>query len=368
MDNIDLRNSHILIVDDVVPNVQIAKAILQKDGYTVETAESGPEALKHIRVSPVDLILLDIMMPDMDGFEVARIIKGMDEFVDVPIIYLTARNDEESITNGFELGAVDYITKPFRGAELRMRVQNHLKLRFIQRRLQQANASKDKFFSIIAHDLRSPFTALVGMSQYLSTGIDKLDAETAKEFLEGMHKSSKNAFNLLENLLEWARIQTGRMPIEPQEIDVSEIVRENLALFDTNIKNKQLYIENKLQQVEIAYADENSINTVVRNLLSNAIKFTPEAGQISLYSNRTEHELVITVQDNGKGIEPDVLSTLFRIDVRHSNTGTNQEKGSGLGLVLCKDFIEKNGGQISVESEPGHGTLFMFSLPVETHN
>lgn len=368
MENIDLRNSHILIVDDVLPNIQIAAAILQMDGYTVETAESGPEALKHIRAFPVDLILLDIMMPDMDGFEVARTIKGMEKFADVPIIYLTARNDEESITKGFEIGAVDYITKPFRGAELRMRVRNHLKLRFIQRRLQEANASKDKFFSIIAHDLRSPFTALVGMSQYLATGIDQLDAETAKEFLEGMHKSSKNAFNLLENLLEWARIQTARMPIEPQEIDIAEIVRENLALFDVNINNKRLHIENNLQPAEIAYADENSINAVVRNLLSNAIKFTPEEGKISLHSNRTEHEVIITVQDSGEGIEPDVLPTLFRIDVRQTHTGTKQEKGSGLGLVLCREFIEKNGGQISVESEPGQGTLFMFSLPLEQYN
>ena len=368
MENIDLCNSHILIVDDVLPNVQIAKAILQMDGYAVATAESGPEALKHIRQNHVDLILLDIMMPDMDGFDVARTIKEMPTFSDVPIIYLTARNDEESITKGFELGAVDYITKPFRGAELRMRVRTHLKLRFIQRRLQEANAAKDKFFSIIAHDLRSPFTALVGMSQYLATGIDKLDAETAKEFLQGMHKSSKNAFNLLENLLEWARIQTDRMPLEAEEIDVAEIVRENLVLFDVNISKKGLSIENNLQQVELAYADENSINAVVRNLLSNAIKFAPEDGRIALHSNRTENEVVITVQDNGPGIDQEVLPNLFRIDVRHTQTGTDRERGTGLGLVLCKEFIEKNGGQISVESEPGQGAMFMFSLPLESHN
>lgn len=368
MESIDLRNSQVLIVDDVLPNVQIAKAILQMDGYEVATAESGPEALKHLRQNHVDLILLDIMMPDMDGFEVARVIKEMPGSADVPIIYLTARNDEESITQGFELGAVDYITKPFRGAELRMRVRTHLNLRLIQRRLQEANASKDKFFSIIAHDLRSPFTALVGMSQYLATGIDKLDAETAKEFLQGMHTSSKNAFNLLENLLEWSRIQTGRMPIEPGEIDVAELVRENLVLFEVNIAKKQLNIENNLQQVEPAYADENSINAVVRNLLSNAIKFTPDEGRIAIHSNRTESEVVFTVQDSGPGIEPEVLPTLFRIDVRHTQTGTHRERGTGLGLVLCKEFVEKNGGQISAESEPGQGSMFMFSLPLELHN
>jgi len=366
MENIDLRNSRVLIVDDVLANIQIAKAILQMDGYQVTTAESGPEALKVLKNSPIDLMLLDIMMPDMDGFEVARLIKKEKEFIDLPIIYLTARNDEESLKKGFELGAVDYITKPFRGAELRMRVRNHLKLRFIQRRVQEANAAKDKFFSIIAHDLRSPFTALVGMSQYLATGIDKLDAETAKEFLEGMHKSSKNAFNLLENLLEWSRIQTGRMPMSPEEIDVTEIVHENLALLEVNIETKELRIENKLHTKEPVYADENAVNTIVRNLLSNAIKFTPRGGQIVLSSNRTEDELVVSVQDSGVGIEPEILDTLFRVDVRNSQAGTDKEKGSGLGLVLCKEFVEKNGGRISVESEVGKGAMFMFTLPV--HN
>src|SRR6056297_2002803 len=366
MEKIDTLNSHILIIDDVVPNLEIARAILRKAGFQVSIAEGGSEGLKLLQQTSIDLILLDIMMPEMDGFEVATTVKGMEKYADLPIIFLTARNDEESLKKGFELGAVDYITKPFRGAELRMRVRNHLKLRFIQRRVQEANAAKDKFFSIIAHDLRSPFTALVGMSQYLATGIDKLDAETAKEFLEGMHKSSKNAFNLLENLLEWSRIQTGRMPMSPEEIDVTEIVHENLALLEVNIETKELRIENKLHTKEPVYADENAVNTIVRNLLSSAIKFTPRGGQIVLSSNRTEDELVVSVQDSGVGIEPEILDTLFRVDVRHSQAGTDKEKGSGLGLVLCKEFVEKNGGRISVESEVGKGAMFMFTLPV--HN
>ncbi|MFO7731693.1 MAG: hybrid sensor histidine kinase/response regulator [Spirochaetia bacterium] len=365
MENIDTLNSHILIIDDVAPNLEIARAILQKAGFRVSIAESGFAGLKVLKQTSIDLILLDIMMPEMDGFEVAATVKGMEEYVDLPIIFLTARNDEESLTKGFELGAVDYITKPFRGAELRMRVQNHLQLRFMQRQLQEANASKDRFFSIIAHDLRSPFTALVGMSQYLATGIDTLDAETAKEFLEGMHKSSKNAFNLLENLLEWSRIQTGQMLLSPEEIDISQIVQENLMLFETNIENKELQIENNLLTTEPAYADENSVNMIVRNLLSNAIKFTPKGGRITLYSQRTETDVVVTVQDSGVGIEPEVLPELFRIDIRHTNSGTENEKGSGLGLVLCREFVVKNGGQIVAESEPGQGALFMFTLPLK---
>lgn len=361
--SVNTENSRVLIVDDVDVNVQVAKAILQKDGLQILTASDGPSALKTVRSSSVDLILLDIMMPRMDGFSVIEVLKNDSKTKDVPVIFLTARNDEESLTRAFDLGAVDYITKPFRGAELRMRVRNHLQLRLIRQQLEEANAAKDKFFSIIAHDLRSPFTSLLGMSQYLAKGIDELDADVAKEFLEGIHTSSKNAFNLLENLLEWSRIQTGRLPMSPEELDLADIVEENLSLYEVNISAKELMIVNNLNTPEPAYVDENSANMVVRNVLSNAIKFTPRGGTIELSSRRTDSEVFISIKDSGEGIDPDIMDKLFRIDVRNSSHGTEMEKGSGLGLILCKEFLEKNGGSIQADSEPGQGAVFTFRLP-----
>jgi signal transduction histidine kinase len=356
-------DSTILIVDDVAQNIEIAKTILEMDGYTVDTAQEGDRALEKVRTGGVDLILLDIMMPEFDGFQVAEELQKDEGTADIPIIFLTARNDTESITRGFRIGAVDYITKPFKGDELKMRVRTHLKLRHTQRELQEANAAKDKFFSIIAHDLRSPFTALVGMSQFLANGIDNLDAQTAKEFLEGMHRSSKNAFNLLENLLEWSRVQTGRLPMKPETLNVRELVDEILNLFQVNISNKQLQIDNRLDEYVPVYADRNAVQAIFRNLLSNAIKFTPREGTVELDSHPLDGRRAFIVKDNGVGMDEDTRQDLFRIDVRHSSTGTNKERGTGLGLILCREFVERNGGEINVESEPDRGTLFTFTLP-----
>ncbi len=362
----EIPKSTVLIVDDVSQNLHIAEAILGKDGYRIVKAENGLEALELVSARKVDLVLLDIMMPEVDGFSVAKKLKEKDDTANIPIIFLTARNDTESITKGFELGAVDYITKPFRGEELRMRVKTHLRLRHTQRELREANAAKDKFFSIIAHDLRSPFTALVGMAQYLAGGIDKLDPATAKELLEGMHKSSKNAFNLLENLLEWSRVQTGRMPMHPKKVDLHEILEENLALFQVNIENKELTVENELHEKEEVWADENAVQTIFRNLLSNAIKFTPKGGVISVYGRRMKNRVAIMVKDTGTGMDSETMEKIFRIDRRSTSQGTEKEKGSGLGLILCKEFVERNHGELSVESEPGKGTLFSFTLPINS--
>jgi two-component system, sensor histidine kinase and response regulator len=362
----EIAKSTVLIVDDVPQNLHIAEAILGKDGYRIVKAESGPEALALASSREIDLVLLDIMMPELDGFSVAKELKENDATADIPLIFLTARNDTESITKGFELGAVDYITKPFRGEELRMRVRTHLRLRHTQRELREANAAKDKFFSIIAHDLRSPFTALVGMAQYLAGGIDKLDPATAKELLEGMHKSSKNAFNLLENLLEWSRVQTGRVPMQPKDVDLYELLEESRALLQVNRENKELTIENKLQKGEVAWADENAVHTIFRNLLSNAIKFTPKGGIITVYGRRMKNRVAIMIKDTGTGMNSETMEKLFRIDRRSSTQGTEKEKGSGLGLILCKEFVERNFGELSVESEPGKGTLFSFTLPINS--
>ncbi len=360
----DYTDSTILIVDDVPQNLRIAKTIVESDGYTVETALNGEEALERVYAGGIDLVLLDIMMPDFDGFQVAMELQSDERSSAIPIIFLTAKNDTESITRGFRLGAVDYIAKPFKAEELKMRVCTHLKLRHTQRELQEANAAKDKFFSIIAHDLRSPFTALVGMSQFLANGIENLDAETAKEFLRGMHTSSKNAFNLLENLLEWSRVQTGRMPMNPERVNVTELVKENLSLMEVNINNKQLQIENQLPEEEPVFADPNAVNAVFRNLLSNAMKFTSEGGRIELYSQRMDEKTAFTVKDNGEGMDEKTREELFRLDVRHSSKGNGGEKGTGLGLILCREFVERNGGEITVESEPDRGSLFTFTLPL----
>ena len=360
---VNYRNSRVLVVDDVARNIQLAGAILKQESYAISFAADGPTAVSLAQKGNIDLILLDIMMPEMDGFDVCEILKQDPVTKDIPIIFLTAKSDTETIVKGFELGAVDFLTKPFQGAELLARVRTHLKLKHTQQELEAANAAKDKFFSIIAHDLRSPFTALVGVSQYLVKGIDNLEPEIIREFLEGIYNSSKNAFNLLENLLEWSRVQTKGLPLAPEPLNLACIVRENLSLLQMNSEKKQITIINELNEEEPAFADENSIHTVVRNLLSNAIKFTPQKGKVKISIRRHGGIVELSFQDTGVGMGPEQVEGLFRIDVRHSSSGTDEEKGSGLGLILCKEFIEKNNGTIEVQSRPGEGSLFTITLP-----
>lgn len=363
---VENKNSSILIIDDVELNIQVARAMLQKDDYDIYVAYSGEEALRVVREHSPDLILVDIMMPEMDGFTLVERIKADPKSSDIPIIFLTARNDSESLSRAFDLGAVDYITKPFRSNELRMRVRNHLELMTVRRRLQEANAAKDRFFSIIAHDLRSPFTALVGMSRYLAEGIEDLDMKTAREFLEAIHKSSKNAFTLLENLLEWSRIQTGGVVIDPEELDLHRLLENNLSLFESSMVRKELKVENHFTGNEKAWADENTIDAVLRNLISNAIKFTPRGGTISFFSEKNGSELKIGIRDSGIGMSEEKQKDIFQVDVRSSTPGTEEESGTGLGMVLCREFIEKNGGQIRIESEIDQGSLIEFSLPLKS--
>lgn len=231
--------------------------------------------------------------------------------------------------------------------------------------LREINASKDKFFSIIAHDLKSPFTALLGFSEFIAEQSDDLSPEEIKEFGKQIYVSAKSLFNLLENLLNWSRIQTGRMEFQPSDFTFNSVLNEIKNLYGMNLSRKSIKLIDKISEPFEIYADKNMINTVIRNLVSNAVKFTPQGGTIEIDSRvRDDGFLVVSVLDSGIGIEEKDLGKLFRIDVHHTTEGTDHEKGTGLGLILCKELIEKNGGKIWVASNPGKGTSFSFSIPL----
>ena len=229
-------------------------------------------------------------------------------------------------------------------------------------RLAEANAEKDKFFSIIAHDLKSPFSSIEGYCRLLVEQIGEKRYETAVEHAGIIVQSSQLAMELLKNLLEWSRSQTGRMKFNPVGFDVANEVRE-LARFFTNIaKQKEITINLDLPGRAMVFADQAMINTVLRNLISNAVKFTKPGGEVLVSVMREEEEFIVSVKDNGVGIEPERIGKLFRIDKTSSTAGTGNEQGTGLGLILCKEFVEKSGGLIHVESEAGKGSTFRFSL------
>jgi signal transduction histidine kinase len=230
--------------------------------------------------------------------------------------------------------------------------------------LQELNATKDKFFSIIGHDLKGPLNSLTSFSSLLINHTDSLSKEEIKMLAKDLDKSLKNLFSLLENLLEWSRSQTGNIEFKPEVFDLTALMTENQTLLKTQAQNKNIVIENQYTDKLNVHAHRHSVNTVVRNLISNAIKFTPKDGKITLNLQRLEKDIKVSIADTGVGMSEEVMKKLFRIDTKHSTKGTADEKGTGLGLILCKEFIEKNGGRIWVESTEGKGSVFYFTLPL----
>ncbi len=351
--------SLILIVDDEPANQKVLASTLKKKGYSIILADNGMQALEVLKTKKPHLILLDIMMPGMDGFEVCQKIKTEDNTKDIPVFFLTAHSETEKVVKGFQLGAVDYITKPFNSEELITRVQTHLKLKAIEEELKASNATKDKFFSIIAHDLGNLFNGLIGVSRILTE--DDVPINNTDEFLQIILQSSQKGFDLLQNLLEWSRVQTGKLNAHPITLNFENLAKYNIQLLFNQAKQKNIKLVSHIKPLSV-FADEYMLNTVIRNLLANAIKFTPENGLVEIYATEKDTLVEISIKDTGVGITQETIEKMFKIDVHQSTKGTAGEKGTGLGLILCKEFVEKNGGIIGVDSEVGKGSRFYIQL------
>lgn len=230
-------------------------------------------------------------------------------------------------------------------------------------RLIELNASKDKFFSIIAHDLKSPFNSIIGFSELLVENVNEKNYSNIDEIATLILNSSSMAMDLLANLLAWSQMETGRMTFKPEKFDASEIFADTVSLFLPTASQKSIQAENRVSPGTIVFADKKMINSVLRNLVSNAIKFTNSGGKIEISSEISADVAIFTVKDNGVGIPKEKIDKLFSISENISTPGTKQEKGTGLGLMLCKEFIDKNNGKIWAESIEGVGSSFSFSLP-----
>lgn len=373
----------ILIVDDNNNNLQLLGNLLKIYNYRLMLANSGIKALEAVKRKKPDLILLDIMMPEMSGYRVCEILKETDDFNDVPIIFLTAKSETSDIVKGFKLGGSDYITKPFEKEELLARIETQLTLKRqkdliisqknelttkndelieSEAKLKDALNTKDKFFSIIAHDLKSPLSSVMNLLQLIDSDFESFETEELKEIIQELSTSTKNVFSLLDNLLHWARSQTGKINYTPLNISVPLIVDQVSSVFTSLLQDKKINLKKNVDNYEI-FADTQMVNTILRNLISNAIKFTPENGTIEVIATDNGEFVKFEVKDSGIGMSEEVINKLFRIDVHHTSLGTNNEKGTGLGLILCKEFVENNKGKIWVESKVGEGSSFIFTLP-----
>lgn len=355
----------ILLVDDDASNLEVLYTLLSETGYRPLIAESGEGALDQAEIEPPDLILLDIMMPGLSGIETCREFKRRESLADVPIIFITALTDMESKLGGFDAGGVDYITKPIQHEEVLARIRTHLTIRRQQRELKRINRDKDRFFSILAHDLKNPLvTFLTGTDLLLDP---KASPDVGDEILKMLSTQARGLYNLLENLLEWARIQIGGKQFRLESCDLLEAYRSAVTPILPAIEEKGIFVVNKVPEKCSVYCDRNALETVIRNLVSNAAKFTPSGGTITVGTASEAFGaaggIAFFVRDTGIGMNKRELDLLFRIDAHFKRPGTEGESGTGLGLILCGELIEKMGGRICAESAEGEGSIFSFSLP-----
>ncbi|MCF8266967.1 MAG: hybrid sensor histidine kinase/response regulator [Ignavibacteriales bacterium] len=369
-DDSQFSQSSVLIIDDTPANLAMLFNYLTKRNYKVLVADSGQSGIELAREFRPDVILLDIVMPEMDGFEVCTVLKNDSALSEIPVIFLSALTATAEKIKGFEVGGVDYITKPFQYAELLARVNTQLlirqqqsKLRELNLNLLQSNNRKDKLFSIISHDIRSPLSAIHGYADLIVEDINKIDQESLLKFSTNILNISKELVELMDNLLAWSRLQLGKIEFAPSKLDFCAVTDKVIKLLEQNATLKKINLSTEYASTCHINADANMLHTVLRNLVSNAIKFTPVGGTVKILTTSDEENFVVSVIDSGIGIEPAKLKKLFVEKERDTSPGTQNEKGTGLGLILCKEFVEQHGGEISVNSAPGYGSTFSFTIP-----
>ena len=361
----------ILVVDDVVSNVLLLKILLTNEKFQVLTANNGTSCIETAKSQHPDLILLDVMMPDISGFDTAVILKKEAATADIPIIFLTALNSPADLVHGFQVGANDFLTKPFNKEELVMRVMHQISLVAAKRIIVQQNEelrrtinNRDKMYSVIAHDLRSPMASIrMVLNLVVQTVSPEAIGPEMFYLIDKANKETEETHDLLDNLLKWTKSQTGRLKVAYQDFEVMDVVTGVYGIFTMIAETKKiaLTMEEKDTGLKVR-ADKDMLNTVVRNFLSNAIKFTPENSSIEIIVTRKDDFAKISIRDHGVGIAPERIEGLFHKG--ETTYGTNNEEGSGLGLQLCKDFAVKNGGDVEVESTLGVGSTYSVIVPL----
>jgi two-component system sensor histidine kinase/response regulator len=361
----------ILIVDDVVSNVLLLKILLTNEKFKVCTANCGNMCIEQARAEKPDLILLDVMMPDISGFDTAVIMKKDPELKEIPIIFLTALNSPADLVKGFQVGASDFLSKPFNKEELIVRVMHQIALVAAKRLIEKQNrelmatiTNRDKMYSVIAHDLRSPMASIrMVLNLVVASTSPELVGPELFELLDKANKESEEVHDLLDNLLKWTKSQTGRLNVVLQDLDLNDIIPGVVDIFEMIAATKKIHLNYSGSSL-VVRADNDMLKTVVRNFMSNAIKFSPEGSSVDIAVVAADTDFAkVSVRDHGVGIAADRLGSIFHKG--ETTYGTGGEEGSGLGLQLCQDFAQKMGGDVMVESTEGQGSTFSVLVPLK---
>ncbi|MCX6956639.1 MAG: hybrid sensor histidine kinase/response regulator [Verrucomicrobia bacterium] len=368
----DLRQRKILIVDDDRLNVRILGGILRGEGYLLADADSGETALAtYARFLP-DLVLLDVMMPGVDGFETCRLLRQTYGETCAPVIFITAKSESDAVVQGLAAGCVDYLPKPFKGKEVIARIRSHLQNRILseQRKqlveqLSKANAAKNRFLGMAAHDLRNPLASIRGLAEFLREGAVGPLAKEQIELVNIIHAASQSMLDLVNELLDVATIEAGELKLHRQPHNLADLIAKSVAMTNIEAAKKQTHVTLETGGLApVILIDAAKIRQVIDNLLSNAVKYSPPGSAITatIQADPGKGTYGFAVQDRGPGIPEGERDKLFKDFGRLSVQPTGGEKSTGLGLAICRKIVEAHGGTISAENLPQGGCEFRVFL------
>lgn len=354
---INTEGARILVVDDDAVIRKLLRRVLERSGLVVDEADSGEIAIKCIEENTPDLILLDVMMDGIDGFNTCRQAKGMLGMTEVPIIFVTGRSDTSSIVEGLEAGGSDYITKPINRHEALARIRHHLKMRKLMQfqsefiaGLKQANYAKNRIIGVASHDLRNPIAAIRGLSEFL-VELGPLNDEQ-KEIATTIQTTSDSMLHLVDSMLDLSVIESGEEHPEMQPYSVRELVSSSLNIYQLTAKKKSIELEliDHGAVPELLMLDKIQFRRLVDNLLSNAVKYSPMGSYVRVVLKQNEQHMLIQVEDEGPGIPANEMHKLFTDFGKTSVQPTGNETSTGLGLSICKKIAEVHKGRVFAEN------------------
>ena len=382
---VSLPSPKVLVVDDAPANLIALGAVLKPLGLHIVEARSGRQALELLEDASFVVALLDVQMPEMDGFELARRIRKLDSGAEMPIIFLTAIHaDEVFVKRGYQSGGADYITKPFDADILRARVKAFVDLfqqrerlrveqltrlleseRAARREAEIANGAKDEFLATVSHELRTPLNAILGWSIIAR---DMTRDPPVQRALSTIERNARAQMRIIEDVLDIGHLMSGKLRLEMTELDVVEPLRGAIDAVRPAAEAKEVSLEIDLApDLGRIWADHERVQQIAWNLLSNAIKFTPKGGRAMLRARRDEHDVIFVVSDDGQGIEPEFLPHVFEPFRQADGSTTRRHGGLGLGLAIVKQLVHAHGGSVGAESlGAGRGSAFTVRLPVRS--
>ena len=358
----------ILMVDDNPVNLQVLTSMLKQSGWRPRPVTSGRLGLQAARNEPPDLILLDVNMPDMNGYEVCEALKADARLADIPVIFVSALGETMDKVKGFAVGGVDYVTKPFQLDEVRARVAAHLELRRQQRelrtnyeKLRERERLRDSLVHMIVHDLRSPLTAISAYLELFAQEATKLGAETQEDIASAMH-ATRNMVRMINGILDVSKMEAQMMKLDLRECDLVQVVAASMNDLESLVGARRLAFERPAAPAR-ALADQEIVARIVQNFLANALRFTPSDGEIRVGVVVEEEQVRVFVADTGPGIAPDFHRSIFDKFAQVGGPASSRNRSTGLGLAFCKMAVDAHGGHIGVDSELGKGSNFWFTLP-----